>query len=161
MLLALNAEVTVVGSEGKRTIPLAEFFYGFYTTALEPDEIIQSISVPTLPDNTRMTYLKYKSRSSEDRPCAVVAAVANFDDGRCSDLRVAIGAACEVPRRLPTVEAMAIDQMLSDELIAEVAEGYANEIETLDDLRGSTWYRSQMIRVHVRRALEELRDGGR
>ena len=35
--------------------------------------------------------------------------------------------------------------------VAEIAEGYAKGIETLDDLRGSTWYRTQMIRVHVRR----------
>jgi carbon-monoxide dehydrogenase medium subunit len=46
-------------------------------------------------------------------------------------------------------------------LIAEITESYAAEIETLDDLRGSAWYRSQMIRIHVRRALEELRDGRR
>ena len=159
MLLALNAVVTAVGRGGERTIPLADFFHGFYTTALTPDEVIQSIIIPILSANTRMTYLKYKSRSSEDRPCAAVAAVASFDDAHCTDLRVAVGAACEIPRRLPTVEAMAVNQPLSEQLVAEIAEGYVNEIETLDDLRGSAWYRSQMIRVHVRRALEELRDG--
>jgi carbon-monoxide dehydrogenase medium subunit len=161
LLLALNAVVAAVRRDSERHIPLAEFFHGFYTTALEPDEVIQSIAIPTLPAKTRMTYLKYKSRSSEDRPCAAVAAVASFDGGRCTDLRVAVGAACEIPRRLPEVEAFAMNQPLADELIAEIAEGYAREIETLDDLRGSAWYRSQMIRVHVRRALEELRDGRR
>jgi aerobic carbon-monoxide dehydrogenase medium subunit len=161
MLLALNAVITAVGRDGERQIPLADFFHSFYTTALMSDEVIESISIPILPANTRMTYLKYKSRSSEDRPCAAVAGVASFDDRRCTDLRIAVGAACEIPRRLPVVEAMAINQILSDQLIAEIAEGYANEIETLDDLRGSAWYRSQMIRVHMRRALEELRDGRR
>lgn len=161
MLLALNAVVIAVGRSVERQIPLADFFHGFYTTALEPDEVIQSISIPTLPAGTRMTYLKYKSRSSEDRPCVAVAAVASFNDETCADLRVAIGAACEIPRRLPQMEALAVNQPLSDELIAEIAEGYANEIEMLDDLRGSAWYRSQMIRVHLRRALEGLRDGRR
>jgi carbon-monoxide dehydrogenase medium subunit len=161
VLLALNAAVTALGRGGERRIPLADFLQGFYTTALEPDEILQSISIPTLPANTRMTYLKYRSRSSEDRPCVVVATVASFNDEKCSDLRVAIGAACEIPRRLPKVEALANNQTLTDRLIAEITESYAAEIETLDDLRGSAWYRSQMIRIHVRRALEELRDGRR
>jgi carbon-monoxide dehydrogenase medium subunit len=106
-----------------------------------------------------MTYLKFKSRSSEDRPCVGVAAVAAFDQNVCIGLRVAIGAACDVPSRLAEVEALALGQPLSDELIDEIAEGYATTIETLNDLRGSTWYRTQMVRVHVRRALLEVRNG--
>lgn len=161
MLLALAASVTATGPAGSRTIPLSEFFLGFYTTALEPDELITNIFVPALPAGSRMTYLKFKSRSSEDRPCVGVAAVATLADGVCSDLRVAVGAACEIPRRLPDVEALAYGQALTDELVDEIAAGYAAQIETLQDLRGSAWYRTQMIRVHVRRALLEVRDGRR
>jgi CO/xanthine dehydrogenase FAD-binding subunit len=90
-----------------------------------------------------------------------VAAVASFDENRCTDLRVAVGAACEVPKRLAALEQMAHGNSLSDELIREIAEGYAEQIDTLDDMRGSSWYRKQMIRVHVRRALEEVRNGHR
>lgn len=161
MLLALDASVTATGPRGSRAIPLSDFFLGFYTTALEWDELITDILVPVLSPSVRMTYVKFKSRSSEDRPCVGVAVVAEFEAEICTDLRVAVGAACEVPRRLPEVEALARGQMLTDEVIAEVAEGYAADIETLEDLRGSAWYRTQMIRVHVRRALEEVRDGRR
>jgi carbon-monoxide dehydrogenase medium subunit len=161
MLLALDARVVVQNASTSRAIPLADFFYGFYTTALEPDELITGIVVPGLPASTRMTYLKFKTRSSEDRPALGVAAVGTFDDGTCRDLRVAVGAATEIPQRLPEVEALAAGQPLTDDLIAEVAEGYATQVETLDDLRGSAWYRSQMIRTHVRRALEEIRNGDR
>lgn len=161
MLLALDASVTVQNEAGQRTIPLSEFFYGFYTTALEADELITDVRVPRLAGAARMTYLKFKTRSAEDRPALGVAAVGSFDDGTCTDLRVAIGAAAEIPQRLPEVEALAGGQALSDDLIAEIAEGYASQIETLDDLRGSAWYRSQMIRTHVRLALEELRNGSR
>ncbi len=158
MLLALDASVTATGPSGSRTIPLSDFFLGFYTTALGPDELITEVAVPTPSPSSRMTYLKFKSRSSEDRPCVGVAAVAAFEDGVCADLRVAVGAACEVPRRLPEIEALARGQALTDQLIAEIAEGYAANVETLEDLRGSAWYRTQMIRVHVRRALAEVRD---
>ncbi|MBI1877130.1 MAG: xanthine dehydrogenase family protein subunit M [Chloroflexi bacterium] len=161
MLLALDTSVTVLGPAGSRIVPLSDFFLGFYTTVLEPEELIAEIFVPSLPAESRMTYLKYKSRSSEDRPCAGVAAVAAFEQDVCTDLRLAIGAACEVPRRLSEFETLAKGQPLSDELIDEIAQGYAENIETLDDLRGSSWYRTQMVRVHVRRALEEVRHGRR
>jgi carbon-monoxide dehydrogenase medium subunit len=161
MLLALDARVLVQNASTSRAIPLADFFYGFYTTALEPDELITGIVVPGLPASTRMTYLKFKTRSSEDRPALGVAAVGTFEDGTCTDLRVAVGAATEIPQRLPEVEALAAGQPLTDDLVTEVAEGYAAQVETLDDLRGSAWYRSQMIRTHVRRALEEIRNGDR
>jgi carbon-monoxide dehydrogenase medium subunit len=161
MLMALDASVTAAGPHGSRQISLSDFILGFYTTALQPDELITGISIPALPLSTRMTYVKFKSRSSQDRPCVGIAVVAEFEGEICSDLRVAVGAACEVPRRLPEVEALARSQMLTDEVIAEIAQGYAANIETLEDLRGSAWYRTRMIHVHVRRALEEVRDGRR
>lgn len=159
MLLALNAVTRVVGPSGWRFIPLADFFLGFYTTALKPDELLTGITIPSLPKGARSTYLKYKSRSSEDRPCVGVAAVAVFEDELCTDLRVAVGAACEVPQRIESLEFLAMGERLSDELIAEIADGYAANIDTLEDLRGSAWYRKEMIRVYTKRALKEVRDG--
>jgi carbon-monoxide dehydrogenase medium subunit len=161
MLLALDAAVTVASATGSRAIPLADFYLGFYTTALQPDELITGVFVPRLPASARMAYLKFKTRSSEDRPCLGVAAIGSFEDGLCADLRVAVGAATEIPRRLPEVEALARGQSLTDELIAEIAEGYASQVDTLDDIRASSWYRTQMIRVHVRRALQEVCNGRR
>ena len=161
VLVALDASVSISGPSGDRTVPLADFLLGFYTTVLEPDEVISEIFVPSLPNNSRMTYLKYKSRSSEDRPCVGVAAVATCKDEICTDLRVAIGAACEIPARLAEVESLAKGHPLSDELVYEIAAGYAANIDTLDDLRGSPWYRTQMVRVHVQRALKEVRNGRR
>jgi carbon-monoxide dehydrogenase medium subunit len=161
VLAILDAEVQVASQDGTRMIPLAEFFYGFFTTAIEPEELITGISIPSRPEGSRSVYLKYKSRSSEDRPCVGVAALAKVEEGVCKDLRVAVGAACEIPERLPDIEAMAVGQPMTDELIEEVAESYSTEIETLEDLRGSAWYRRQMIRVHVKRALVEVRNGNR
>jgi len=161
VLSILDAEVHVTRQSGTRIIPISDFFYGFFTTAMEPEEIITSIFIPSMPEGSRTSYLKYKSRSSEDRPCVGVAALAKMENGRCKDLRVAVGAACEIPQRLYEVEALAKDQALSDELITEIAEIYAKEIQTLEDLRGSAWYRKQMIQVHVTRALVEVRNGHR
>ena len=157
VLVALRARVRVIGPRGRREIPLGELFTGFYETSLEADELLTEIVVPQLPSTARATYLKYASRSSEDRPCLGVCAIVDRDgQGVCRDLRIVVGAVDEVPREVSSAESLAIGESLSNELIGEIAEQYANEIEPLSDLRGSSWYRTEMIRVFVRRALESL-----
>lgn len=158
VLLALEARITARGPNGEREIPISAFFTGFYSTVLEPDEVITGIFVPALPTGTRMTYHKFTTRSSEDRPCVGVAAILRQQDGICRDVRVAVGAATETAQRLPEAEAQARDRPVSLELIEDIAGAYAATLEPLDDLRGSASYRSKMIQVHVRRALMEVSD---
>lgn len=160
-LLALDTVIELSNVDGSRRLDLADFLLGMYTTALQPDELITDIIVPPLPSEYRMTYIKFKTRSSEDRPCLGIAAMIAREGDHIRDLRLAVGAGCEIPVRLPEAEALARGQPLTDALAAEIAEAYADGVETMDDLRASSWYRRQMIRVLARRALEELRDGDR
>lgn len=162
MLTALEARVLAQGPDGTREIPLSDFFLGFYTTALEPNEILTEVIIPSLLPSARAAYLKYTSISAEGRPCVAVGAVADFDtDGKCSGLRVAVGAAVETPQRVEQAEAMAHGQVLTDELIGAIGDEYARILDPLTDVRGSAWYRKEMTRVFVKRALREVRDGHR
>lgn len=162
MLTALAARVQVQGPQGMREIPLSEFFLGFYTTALEPSEILTEVIIPSLPASARASYHKYTSISAEGRPCVAVGAMADFDaTGTCSDLRVAVGAATETPQRVKDAEEIARGQVLTDEMIASIADEYARTLDPLTDVRGSAWYRKEMIRVFIKRALQEVRDGNR
>jgi carbon-monoxide dehydrogenase medium subunit len=155
VFLALDAEVDVRGPEGGRSIPIEDFFVAFYETSIAADEIITGIRVPVLPRGTGAVYEKFVTRSSEDRPCVGVAAVVALDaDGTCTDLRVAVGAAAETPQRFRDLEATARGDRLGPERTSAIADGYAERIEPLDDMRGSGWYRTEMIRVWVRRAIE-------
>ena len=70
---------------------------------------------------------------------------------------MSVGAAAETPQRFPNLEATAADTDLGDDVRRTIADGYAERIETLDDVRGSAWYRTEMVRVWVRRALEGAR----
>jgi carbon-monoxide dehydrogenase medium subunit len=162
MLTALGARARLLGPDGTREVPLSEFFLGFYTTALEPEEILTEVIIPALPETACAAYFKYTSVSAEGRPCVAVGAHADFDaDGKCTDLRIAVGAAVETPQRLNSAEALARGQTLTDELVAAIAEEYARTLDPLSDVRGSAWYRREMIGVFVKRALQELRDGHR
>ena len=155
VLLALDAQVDVQGPGGQRTIPITDFFKGFYETALQPGDIVTRVRVPMPKPGTKAVYEKYVTRSSEDRPCLGVIAVVEPDQS----LRVAVGAVAETPQRFPEVEALARGRVLDDQTIREVAEGYAERIEPLSDMRGSAWYRTEMIRVWVRRAIQHAREG--
>ena len=67
---------------GEREIPLAHFFKDFYETTLAPDEILTELIVPDPAPGSHSTYLKYISRSSEDRPCVGMAVVVKNEAGR-------------------------------------------------------------------------------
>jgi aerobic carbon-monoxide dehydrogenase medium subunit len=160
LLVALRARVKASSVRGQREIPLTEFFKGFYETELSADEILTELIVPDPPPGSRSVYLKYVSRSSEDRPCVGMAAVLeNESDGSCKDLRLVAGAVSEVPQEFAGAGGMARGKHLTDSLIAEIAEAFSSQVEPLSDLRGSAWYRKQIIRVMARRAIQQASDG--
>lgn len=154
-LAALNAWVTAISTRGERTIPVKDLISGHYTTILMPDEVVTHIIVPDTSIPAYGVYLKYRTRSHEDRPCVGVAVVLQLmPNGRCHDLQVVVGAVSGKPQSLPSVLEQARGQTLDAELIAEIASSYAREIEPLSDLRASAWYRKQMIEVFTRRGIQ-------
>jgi carbon-monoxide dehydrogenase medium subunit len=160
VLVALRARVKASSVSGQREIPLTEFFKGFYETELSADEILTELIVPDPPPGSRSVYLKYVSRSSEDRPCVGMAAVLeNESDGSCKDLRLVAGAVSEIPQEFAGAGGMAHGKHLTDSLIEEIAEAFSSQVEPLSDLRGSAWYRKQIIRVMARRAIQQASDG--
>lgn len=159
-LLCLDAEVRVVGPRGARAVPVAGFFRGFYEAALEPGEIVSAIRVPAPPAGARGGYVKYTSRSAEDKPLVGVAALVVLDaSGRCADIRLALGGAAPTPIRADAAERVLRGEALTDSAVRAAAETAARHADPLSDLMGSADYRRQMIRVWVRRLLVSLRDG--
>jgi len=158
MLLALGAVVKAVSPQGERWLDLPEFFHDFYQTDLAPDEILTDIFVPEMEENTGAIYLKFNSRSSEDRPCVGVAAVVEHNQGVCKKLRVVVGAVAGTPQEFPEIEALANGQALNEDLAREIGHAYAKAIDPISDMRGSGPYRRQVIEVLVRRAI--LQAGG-
>jgi aerobic carbon-monoxide dehydrogenase medium subunit len=140
MLTALGAWVIARSPRGAREIALEDLVLGHYTTALEPDELIVEARVPG--GDHRATYRKFRSRSHEDRPCVGVAACR-----RPEGLRVVVGAVAERPQFFPEVCRLEPD---------EIGHAYADAIDPISDVRGSSDYRRRVIAVEVRRALEEI-----
>jgi carbon-monoxide dehydrogenase medium subunit len=161
-LMCHDAEVRVVGPRGSRAVPIARFFRGFYEAALEPGEIVTSVRVPPAPAGARGGYVKYTSRSAEDKPLIGVAALVALDTaGRCAHVRLALGGAAPTPIRVERAEAALMGEALTDAAASAAADLAARDAEPLSDLMGSADYRREMIRVWVRRLLIGLRDGAR
>ncbi|GAC1551823.1 MAG: xanthine dehydrogenase FAD-binding subunit XdhB [Ktedonobacteraceae bacterium] len=154
MLHALNAKVIARTHQSERAIPVEDLITGYYETTLRPDELITEIRIaPT----KRAVYRKFRSRSSEDRPCVAVAAAYHPGNGEDGDiLRVVIGAVAERPQYFPAICALATGEPMTRELATEIGHRYAQEINPIADIRGSASYRRRIIAVEVRRALEDL-----
>jgi carbon-monoxide dehydrogenase medium subunit len=146
---ALGARAVLRSPRGTREIAVGELIVGYYETCIGADELLVEVVVPAPPE--RAAYRKFRSRSTEDRPCVAVAAARS--GGR---LRVVVGAVAEVPQHFPDVCALADGRSLEPDLCREIARGYAERIEPLSDARGSAAYRRRVTEVEVRRALEEV-----
>ncbi len=90
---ALDAEVTLSGQSGRRSLKCTEFSTGIFETKLAPDEIIESVRIPKLSADARWGYLKLCRKSGE---FASALAVVIADRGR-EHSRVVLGAANGAP----------------------------------------------------------------
>ena len=149
VLQALDARALLRSPRGERAVPIGELVLGHYETCIAPDELLVEVRVPPAPE--RAVYRKFRSRSSEDRPCVAVAAARSR--GR---LRVVVGAVAATPQEFPGVCALADGRALDRDLAAEIGRGYAGRIEPIGDARGSAAYRRRVTAVEVRRAIEAL-----
>jgi aerobic carbon-monoxide dehydrogenase medium subunit len=161
MLIALGAEAVAASKQGQRRIPLDELFVDFFEPSLKPGEILLSIDLPPLPAGTRVTYKKFLPRTQDDYATVSVAAALRLGaDNVCEDVRVALGAAATTPVHAKGVENALRGQKLDADKIKEAAALVRDEVDPLDDLRGSAGYKREMARVWTQRALQELLNGG-
>ena len=153
-LLALDAQVEIVGPEGARSLPLAELWTGFMTTALAPDELVVRIIVPIRAG--RHAFLKL-GRKSANTPAVVTVAVHAVMDGELvREPRVVLGAAGPYPMRSAGAEAAIAGRELVPAVIAAAAAAAVEDAEPFSDSVASDWYRRRMVGVVVEGALAQL-----
>jgi carbon-monoxide dehydrogenase medium subunit len=152
ILLALGARVRVAGRDGERTIEMASLITGYYETSLRPDELIVELEIPAQPPGVRAAYAKFTALSADDWPTVGVAAWLRREGGAIVEARIAVGSASERPVRIAAAEAL-LTGTSDAARFAAAGDAAAAAIEPLADVRGSSAYKREMVRVHVRRAL--------
>ena len=156
MLAALAAQALVVGDDGAHRIPVDELLVDTFTTSLLPTEIIRAVEVPARTPSTHAVYLKYTLRTVDDYATVSVAARADMNEGRFDALRVFLGGVGPRPMRAVSVDRALTGQAADPNLISDAVPLVDDDIDPIDDVRGSAAYKREMARVFTRRALAAL-----
>jgi CO/xanthine dehydrogenase FAD-binding subunit len=153
-LLALDSQVKLANQKGERILPLSEFYTGFMTNALQPDELLAEIHVP--PPKGKTAYIKY-GRKHANTPAVVTVAVQVALDGKVvKDARIALNAVGPYPIRATEAEGILTGSSLNEETIAAAAAAAVEGCEPFTDAIASDWYRRKMVDVYVRHTLAQI-----
>ena len=153
-LIALDAEVTVTNSKGKRTLRLDEFFIDYYQTALEPGELLTEIHVPP-PQRPGWSHIKFTPRSVEDFATVGIAITLKASNGTCEDVRLGLNSVGSTIIHAKKAEEVLRGKPITDAALQEMGIVAASECDPTDDNRGSAEYKLDLVKVLVRRAAEE------
>jgi carbon-monoxide dehydrogenase medium subunit len=132
LLAALGARVRIAGKNGERSLPVEDLYAGYLETTLKPGELITQVEIPPL-GKRGAAYLKCTTRSADDWPAVGVAVVLGDED------RIFVSAATDRPTRLADVAAV-------------------DGLQIEGDLHGSAEYKKQLLRVYLKRAIDEARN---
>jgi|WetSurMetagenome_2_1015567.scaffolds.fasta_scaffold15731_3 CO/xanthine dehydrogenase FAD-binding subunit len=156
-LLALDAEVELASLDGIRRVPLVDFLVGVRKTLRRPDELLIAVRFPVPPDGSDSHFHKVGLRKA-DAISVLSAAVAVTCDaaGRCTAVRIALGALAPRPLRATAAETLLVGEKLTPVAIARAAHLAGEAVRPINDIRGSADYRRQVTEVIVRRLLDKL-----
>jgi len=154
--LALDASVVVLGPDGERTIPVDDFFAGYLSTRLEPDEVITEVRVPAHRPRRGWSFIEVARRAAD---FAVVAVAASVEVDRAGIVQHArVGLAC-VADRVVLADPEAIGSLIgtvpTSAQLADVARAAAQATSPESDVHASGAYRKRLAAVLTRRALAE------
>ncbi|MGH7826534.1 MAG: FAD binding domain-containing protein [Candidatus Binatia bacterium] len=153
-LIALDAEVTLAHSKGRRILPVEGFFIDYYQTALNPGELLTEIRVPP-PKRPGWSHIKFTPRSVEDFATVGVALTLRAKGNTCDDVRLALNSVASTIVRAKQAEGALRGRKITDASMREMGQIASTEVDPMDDNRGSSEYKRELVKVLVRRAAEE------
>jgi aerobic carbon-monoxide dehydrogenase medium subunit len=151
-ILALEGELKAAGPGGERWIKAEDFFAGFFTSSLEPDEILTEIKVPVWRSG-KSAYLKAAQRSSGFAVVGVAVRLDVGQDGICREIAIGLTGVGDKAYRARGAEAILRGKMLEESLLEQAALKVTDGIDPLEDINGSKEYRSHLARVYTVRAM--------
>jgi carbon-monoxide dehydrogenase medium subunit len=151
-MLAIGAEVVASGPKGARTIPIAQFFTGLFTTALAPDEVLTEIRIPAPPPGSGGAYVKLE-RKVGDFATAGAAAFLVLKGDVIQGAGVGLTNVGPTPIKAREAEGYLAGKKADEAAFAEAGRIAASATKPGADRRGSVEYKKEMARVLTVRAL--------
>jgi carbon-monoxide dehydrogenase medium subunit len=162
VMLACGATMVARGPNGTREIAADDFFTGLFENALEPNELLIEIRVPTPAEGQGGAYEKLE-RKVGDYAVSAVAVNLTMDGDTCTAARIALTNVSAVPMRAKQAEAALTGKVVTDDVLEAAGQAAAKECEPSSDLRGSEAFKRDITRVLLkraaRRAMERAKGG--
>jgi CO/xanthine dehydrogenase FAD-binding subunit len=159
-LLAYGASLTLISAAGMRTMPYSMFHLSYKKTALAPDELLYSVTVPRLWSAYRTYIRKVGTRNAQAISKVAIAAIARIENSTIADIRIGAASLRETPARCTATEKALTDQTLTVEtlpnLIASARTALATEAKPIDDIRSTARYRAAVAANLVEEFLRSL-----
>jgi xanthine dehydrogenase small subunit len=146
VLLALDASLTLVSTNGSRSIALTDFFTGYRSTVMQPGEILSTIHIPRNPSGVCRFFKVSKRREMDISTVSAAIRIAADDNGIITTARLAFGGVAASPARATQTELALVGMPLANASAPHILDLLASEFTPLSDLRGSSAYRSLLIR---------------
>jgi len=151
-----DARAVIAGSNGTRTIPVADVVTGPGQTSLGDDEFLIEIEVDQPAANTSDAYLRMIPRTEMDIAIVGAAARITVDDaGNCTAASIALGAVAPTVVRVPDAEAALVGGPITEESLAAVAAAASAACNPIDDKRGTIDYRKKVAGVLAKRVVTQ------
>jgi CO/xanthine dehydrogenase FAD-binding subunit len=153
-LIALDAEVFIVGRNGQRRLPLIHLFAGPYRTVLPPHELLSGVRFPKLPSGAGTCFLKLgRRRALSISRISIAVALVLGSSGRIQDARICPGAVMPVPSRIVPAEQGLLGHFPSPDLFEKAGEKVAQNMVAVAGRRTSSPYKEPVVKTLVQRAL--------
>ena len=140
-LLAYDAELELVSTQGARWVPYHGFHSGYKEMNIRPDELLARIRLPRTTRGRKQYYRKVGTRKAQAISKVCIAALAQINDDRIDDARIAFGSVAPIPLRCTRTEGVLQGQKLDREIIEKAKAELAREIVPIDDIRSTKNYR--------------------
>lgn len=153
-VLALDAELVLVGPGGERTVKAADFFIDLLTTDLKPGEILREIRIAKPSGRFGQAYQKVPHPASGFAVVGIAVDLTLNDDGSCKTARIGVTGVGAKAYRAQGVEAALAGKNLDEQTIAAAAAHVCDGVDPNADLYASGEYRCHLAQVHTRRAIQ-------
>jgi carbon-monoxide dehydrogenase medium subunit len=153
-VLALNADLVLVGPGGERIVKAADFFVDLLTTDLQPGEILREIRIEKPSGRFGQAYQKVPHPASGFAVVGIAVHLAMNDDGSCKAAQIAVTGVGAKAYRAQAVETALAGKSLDEQSIASAAGHVCDGVDPNADLYASGEYRCHLAQVHTRRAIQ-------
>lgn len=153
-VLALDADLVLVGPNGERTVKAADFIVNLFTTDLRPGEILREIRIQKPAGRFGQAYQKVPHPASGFAVVGIAVHLALNDDGSCKAAQIGVTGVGVKAYRAQGVEAALAGSNLDEQTIASAAAHACDGVDPTADLYASGEYRCHLAQVHMRRAIQ-------